>query len=196
MGIYINTKNIVQQNSNIAAAASGESQGTKEDSNKKTTESDLTICEENCGTVDIDLEDYPLPFFKGTKLNTYVIIGAEATSLEVVAATELLAGVSFSSRLGDYSPDTLDTDLNSIADKNAILIGNPCNNKFIAKLMPYSNDCLEDYKPGQAIIKLFRTGENTYALVVGGYSGQDTRRAAQYLGDYESNILEDNEMIV
>lgn len=169
---------------------------TELEDEKEETEEDVAVCEGDCDTVDITLDDYPSPFLKGNKLNTYVIVGAQATSLEVVAATELLAGVEFDSRAGDYAPDTLDTDLNSIAGKNAILIGNPCNNKFIAKLMPYVNDCLEDFNSGEAIIKLFKTGDNTYALVVGGYSGQDTRRAAQYMGNYKSKTLGRTEMKV
>jgi len=141
------------------------------------------------GSVDIDLSDYPSPFIKEGKLNAYVIVGAKATSLEVVAATELLEGIPFTERTGDYYPDALDTDFNSISGKNAILVGNPCNNRFVEALMPYTSDCLEDFNSGEAIIKLFKTGTSTYALVVGGYSGADTRRAAQYLGDYESKSL-------
>ena len=178
-----------------------EVEGIAEESQETTDEQiseimDVTTCENDCKTLDIDLSDYPTPFIKNGKLNAYIIVGAKATSLEVVANTELLAGIEFTSRIGDYAPDILDTDLNSIADKNAILIGNPCNNKFIAKLSPYDTDCLEEYEQGEAILKLFKTGTDTYALVVGGYSGQDTRRAAQFLGNHKNKNLKGNEMTV
>ena len=171
-------------------------QQTTEQQTQTQTETQQQTQTEDYGSVDIDLGDYPSPFFKGDKLNAYIIVGAKATSLEVVAATELLAGVDFTGRLGDYYPDALDTDMSSIKNKNAILIGNPCNNKFIKELMPYSSDCLEDYGSGEAIIKLFKTGSDSYALVVGGHSGADTRRAAQYLGAYESKSMSGTEIKV
>jgi len=178
---------------NVVTIQEGTSDEKTETKNEKTSDVDVG---EGTESDDLDLSDYPSPFIKSGKLNAYVIVGAKASSLEVVAATEILSGLEFEERVGSYYPDALDKDFDSIAGKNAILIGNPCNNRFIAALMPYETNCIEDFDSGKAIIKLYKTGDSTYALVVGGYSGQDTRRAAQYLGRYKSKDMKGTEMSV
>ncbi|MBW2977695.1 hypothetical protein KY331_02515 [Candidatus Woesearchaeota archaeon] len=188
--VYVEPDQTVQENKTTKVVVD-ESNGTTTDD--QPSEVDVGDGSESD---DLDLSEYPSPFIKDGKLNAYVIVGAKATSLEVVAATELLAGVEFTGRMGSYYPDALDTDFDSIANKNAILLGNPCNNRFIEALMPYSSDCLEDFSPGEAIIKLYKTGSDSYALVVGGYSGADTRKAAQYMGDYASKSLSGTEISV
>lgn len=148
--------------------------------------SEQDLCIEDCGS-EILLDDFPSPFIKDGDWNMFLVIGKKGTSSDVVAATSITEGLVFSEVTQGYSKYAkLDTELDSISGRNVILIGNPCTNIFIEQFMPYSGDCLEEFSQGDGLLKLFKTGSKTYALVVAGYDGDDLRRAAQILGNYRS----------
>ena len=143
-------------------------------------------CDEDCPTRRLTLASYPYPFVHGDDLEADIVVGDEGTQKEISAATAIALG------LGETTYATLASDISTIKNTNIILIGNPCTNVFVAELMPYSNDCKEDYEAGEGRLALFVTGESggkdTYALVVSGYSDDDTLRAAQILESYEKNM--------
>ncbi|MBW3014838.1 hypothetical protein KY330_00285 [Candidatus Woesearchaeota archaeon] len=67
--------------------------------------------------------------------------------------------------------------------QNLILVGGPCVNSKAAEVMGNPADCTEGFEEGKAMIKLF-DNNGKVALLVAGYSGLDTRAAAQYLANY------------
>ena len=79
----------------------------------------------------------------------------------------------------------LDTELpGSVKDGNYIVVGGPCVNTAAAELLGNPANCAEGFEPGKAIIKLF-DNNGKYALLVAGYSGQDTLAATEMLGRYD-----------
>ena len=137
----------------------------------------------DCG---IDLSDFP-DFFKGDSV--LIVIGAKAPSTDVIAGTDIIGSLTDSD-----ASSALDNELVDLDDVNAIVIGTPCDNKISAQLLPYSRDCLESIKQGQSMIKLFKTGKNSYAMLVFGYTPELTRSTASILA--KGSDLEETEMIL
>ena len=152
------------------------------------------ICEadedcENClfdCECDIGLENYP-DFFDGKKVD--IIVGYDAPSIDVVAGIDLTPSL-------DSARSMLDNEIESLEGRNAIVIGTPCDNKFSAELMPYTRDCLEGIQERTAVIALFKTSENSYAVLVAGNPSSMTREAAGWLRDYSKHDLERAEVII
>ena len=147
---------------------------------------EAATCIDDCGG-DFDLSDYPEPFISEGQLNTQIIIGEGSGSKGVVAATAVLAGLDFVGQKPGYTQEgLLDTDISSIQGKNVILIGNPCMNQFVAELYKTGDqDCLSGIAKGEKIIRLFRTGAATYALVISGYDEDDVRAAGVYVQNWD-----------
>jgi len=145
-------------------------------------------CADDCPTKVIALSSYPYPFVHGDELEAALVVGDGGTAKDVSAATAIATGLGISGAI----QGTMESDITTIKDTNVILIGNPCTNGFIAQLMPYESDCLEDYEEGEGRLSMFVTGKSgileTYALVVSGYSGEDIMRAGDILNEYEKNM--------
>lgn len=88
--------------------------------------------------------------------------GGSLASVEVVDATRL------------------DSEIASVSSNNLVVVGGPCVNTVAAELLGNPSDCAEGFRPGVARVKLFENGDNM-AMLVAGYSGQDTRLAGQVL---------------
>ncbi|MCK4588913.1 MAG: hypothetical protein KAT77_00595 [Nanoarchaeota archaeon] len=78
---------------------------------------------------------------------------------------------------------------------NLILVGGPCANSLTATIEGSGEDCAAGYVPGKGKIKFYDNGDNV-ALVVAGYSGDDTRRAAKVLAQYDQYALSGSEVEV
>jgi len=96
-----------------------------------------------------------------------------------------------------YAANTiLDTslDVDSLADKNLIVVGGPCVNWVAAHFYGNPENCAEGFLQGRGQIQLFRNGKGI-VMVVAGYSADDTRTAANILShyqDYYSNFIGTN----
>ncbi len=77
----------------------------------------------------------------------------------------------------------LDTEVSGIWDDNMIVVGGPCVNTVAAGLLGNPADCTEGFTPGSAKVKLFE-GPETVAMLVAGYSADDTRRAGDVVFNY------------
>lgn len=75
--------------------------------------------------------------------------------------------------------------LSSVGAQNLIVVGGPCANAVAASVMGNPENCADGFTPGKAMIKLFDTGADTVALLVAGYSGEDTTAAAQVVARFE-----------
>ncbi len=86
----------------------------------------------------------------------------------------------------------LDTDVLP-AGTNVIVVGGPCVNAKAAELMGNPAECAAGFTPGKAVIKLF---SDKNALLVAGYSAQDTMGACYVLAEYADYKLSGTEVEV
>ncbi|MBI4449184.1 hypothetical protein HY641_04115 [Candidatus Woesearchaeota archaeon] len=138
----------------------------------------------------ITLASYPFPFVSYPNFNANIVVGSNASAELVVAGIDIVRPLVFKQAGEGYSTNALlDTQVSSIENKNVILIGNACHNKFSRQLLlPLSNgECLDGQKQGEGLIRLYKTGDNTYAILVAGYAGSDVRIAAKVLGDFNAS---------
>ncbi len=91
----------------------------------------------------------------------------------------------------------LDSEITDIGAQNLIVIGGPCVNSVASQLMGSPATCSEGFEQGKAIIKLFQNGDKV-AMLVAGYSGDDTRRATTVLAKYDqyASQLKGTEVVV
>jgi hypothetical protein len=87
----------------------------------------------------------------------------------------------------------LDSEAPALGSTNMIVVGGPCVNTVAAELMGNPVDCAEGFTPGKAVIKLF---ESRKALLVAGYSAQDTLGATYVLADSDDYDLSGDEVEV
>lgn len=87
----------------------------------------------------------------------------------------------------------LDTDAPALGSTNMIVVGGPCVNTVAAELLGNPTDCTEGFMPGKATIKLFSSKN---ALLVAGYSAQDTLGASYVLADAKDYKLSGSEVEV
>jgi hypothetical protein len=103
---------------------------------------------------------------------------------------------------GTYSINTIGVGLGML-DRNAegllgsstplIVVGGPCANTVAMELMGNPVDCAEGFEQGKAKIKLYTTQN---AILVAGYSAQDTLGASYVLANYDDYTLTGNEVEV
>jgi len=83
----------------------------------------------------------------------------------------------------DVASAVLDSEVPDWTAQNVIVVGGPCVNTVAAELMGSPADCAADFEEGKAKIKLFE--DENVALLVAGYSADDTRRACTVLKNYK-----------
>ncbi|MBU4493491.1 MAG: hypothetical protein KKA61_03920, partial [Nanoarchaeota archaeon] len=82
----------------------------------------------------------------------------------------------------DVASAVLDSEVADWTAQNVIVVGGPCVNTVAAELMGNPADCTTGFEEGKAKIKLFE--DENVALLVAGYSADDTRRACTVLKNY------------
>ena len=119
-----------------------------------------------------------------------------------------LAGSSTSTSGGELArvaiPVTatkLPEEVTDVAAQNVISVGGPCANSVTSAAM-YSKqgkavpaDCTEGFTPGEAVVALYDVGDKV-AMVVAGYSGDDTRRAGKVLAQTSKYSLSGKQVTV
>ncbi|MBW3012554.1 hypothetical protein KY311_05180, partial [Candidatus Woesearchaeota archaeon] len=95
----------------------------------------------------------------------------------------------------DVGATKFDTEVDSVAGQNAIVVGGPCVNSAAADLMGNPADCTAGLEVGKAMVKLFESGDNV-ALLVAGFTGEDTRAASKVVANYEDYDLSGMEVEV
>lgn len=75
----------------------------------------------------------------------------------------------------------LDSEVASMTAQNLIVVGGPCVNTVAAELLGNPADCTEGFRAGVARVKLFEHANGNVAMLVAGFSGQDTRNAGGFL---------------
>jgi len=111
---------------------------------------------------------YPLYFMEGDKfrMNFVTVIGDEAPSSYVVATSNLIARTPGNKPTG-FSQ--LDSDIADVTRYNAIVVGNPCNNRVLAKLFGNPFPCDSAPIPdGKGMLRLVEAANGNVALLVVG----------------------------
>ena len=145
----------------------------------------------------LSFANYPEPFIKDGIFQAHLIVGSSGENQPelIIASISLMNGLSYNKTLETYSTAAkLDREMASITARNVILIGSPCQNSFVKELMPYTKACDEAIPASGALIRLFKTGPDTYAIAVMGKTGQDVRRAGRYLEAYKQKALSGYEL--
>src|SRR3989344_4687555 len=116
------------------------------------------------------------------QVNVVVKPGTGAT-----ASATTSGGIAISSYATAPSA-VLDSEVTTPADHNLVLVGGPAVNKlsaeFLGKTFPAYGEA-SGLKEGEAVLELKDNGGNV-ALIVAGWEGEDTRRAARVLQNYRA----------
>ncbi|MBI4440114.1 hypothetical protein HY638_04035 [Candidatus Woesearchaeota archaeon] len=135
---------------------------------------------------DVDLSSFPELFLGElggkTVANTIIVVGRKAPAKDVISAT-IIAGTlnELVEKEDNRAMTVLDDEVSSVLDRNAIVIGNPCDNPKAKELMKIS-DCNADLENKKAMIKLYENNGFVQMLIVG-YDADGTYKAAQKLVD-------------
>jgi len=141
----------------------------------------------------VDLSEYPKPFVNDHYTEGLAMVIGEnyigGENSHAIPATEIVMGLR--PIKGNYIT-RLDTEmLDKYQDYDLILIGNPCQNIIVKKVLGHSN-CGMGLEEGEAIIK--EVDNNGYhALIVAGSSFESLREAGFILGHYKEHDLKGNE---
>ncbi|MBD3164184.1 hypothetical protein GF323_03225 [Candidatus Woesearchaeota archaeon] len=138
-----------------------------------------------------DLADFPENFMKGNRFNGYIVVGKGAGSMDVISQSTI--AMKMSSYAGKMQPNINKLDSEASLQNNLILIGNPCVNDLTSELLGNPSPCNKDFPSGKAYIRYYED-EGVRYIVVAGYSNTATRKAAEYLSNFETNALEGDEV--
>ena len=117
-----------------------------------------------------DPDELTLGYPEKQKLpQVYFTSGATTTTSTAAGDLTTVEGVVGASKLASEVTDT--------KAQNLILVGGPCVNTIAAELLGNPTDCAEGFRPGVARVKLFEHANGNVAMLVAGYSGEDTRLA-------------------
>jgi len=136
-----------------------------------------------------DLSDYPDMFIESGEFRGYFIVGDHADPLDVIstmdiAVTMQAAGQELGGKQISVTASRLASEVKVLDHNDAIVVGTPCDNEWIARLKNVEN-CEDAYnlKMGDAVIEYMRTNGNNYVIVTG-YTSRDVRRASKVLAGY------------
>lgn len=138
----------------------------------------------------VDLDAYPIPFISGGSFTAQIIVGAAAPSTDVLAASDIavslqqLSNTKISAQLDDEFDER----------KNGILIGLPCHNTALAKVLG-TKECDIGLANGTGYLKLVEKDGQTF-LIVTGKTPADTRKAARLLAQPNAHGLSGTEVTV
>jgi len=127
-----------------------------------------------------------------TSSQSYVTL--ETPISEATADVYIASGVTSTSASGgevgglvqvEVGSAVLDSEVIDWTATNIIVVGGPCVNTVAAELMGVTDPakCAVDFEEGKAKIKLFE--DENVALLVAGYSADDTRRACTVMKNYK-----------
>jgi len=111
-----------------------------------------------------------------TQREALVYVTSGATSTTSSAAAGDLVAVTI------VDATKLDSEVNDVTAQNLIVVGGPCANTAAAALLGTSADnCAEGFKPGTSRVVFKEHANGNVAMLVAGYSGEDTRLAGRVI---------------
>jgi hypothetical protein len=137
--------------------------------------------------------DYMKVYYSGTETDYNVFLnGPDAVVVTSGASSDGTAYNVNEFVVGQIA--VYDSDAMSLLGKKPlIVVGGPCVNTVAMDLMGNPEVCWEGFTEGKAIIKSFSAEQ---AILVAGYSGEDTTGAARVLADYKKYDLTGDEVEV
>ncbi len=133
-------------------------------------------CPEDCTKLeDTTLNDYP-DFLD----DPILVVGDDAPATDVITATVISTYLV----ANDITPTTkLASEITSFTADDLILIGSPCENYAIARLLHYTSEiCTVVESMNNAVIKLLVNPTNEI-IIITGYDNSDTKDASKMLTD-------------
>ena len=123
---------------------------------------------------DLDLTNIPEKFSD----DLAIVVGSESeVGANSLAAIDMAFYIQFNTGQSGAVTYLLDNEINNPSNFNLILIGNSCDNPLIPRIEGTS--CSDWELPsGRALVKIVSNGDKL-ALIVGGITSLDTRRAAR-----------------
>ncbi len=135
--------------------------------------------EEACAT---DLSQYPCTFVEESNFDGVIVVGENSHAIDVLAMVDLAMGLdNYYGVDGLIDVARLDSEIADINAQNIISVGSSCVNAITAQLYGNPEDCTYGARPGQARIVLLKPEKQ--ALIVEGYSAEDSRLAARVLNN-------------
>jgi len=116
------------------------------------------------------IADYPSIFFSNNNFNGYLIKG-DLTSPQEIIASDMVVNLATGMQSSFYSPYSVITNIRlasqvSILDRPAIIVGTPCNNEWVRKILNvYNCNVIPGY---QGHIILTRYNNQLVLLITGG----------------------------
>jgi len=84
----------------------------------------------------------------------------------------------------------MDSEVADVTAQNLIVVGGPCVNTVAAELLGNPANCADGFTPGVARVKWF-DNSGAYAMLVAGYSGEDTRLAGRVISHRADELTGD-----
>ncbi|MFC1768537.1 hypothetical protein ACFLZX_02120 [Nanoarchaeota archaeon] len=140
--------------------------------------------------LEVDLLNFPEIFLgdlRGkTVSNVIIVVGRKAPGRDVISGTLIASAINGLVEDKDYRVITvMDDEVSSVLDRNAIIIGNPCDNSRAQELTNIL-DCHGDMEDGKAMIRLYQNNGFIQMHVLG-YDEEGTYAAAVKLSDVGNN---------
>lgn len=127
------------------------------------------------------LSDYPYFFVNQGKFEAIYVVGEEAPALDVVSATIISTALArYPNVTTEVGTSRIDSEIPNIVYRNAIVIGNPCDNKAAAILEGNKTPCYSNLSGGIGYIKLFEQNGKVQMLITG-LTEKDRNAAAKFL---------------
>lgn len=127
------------------------------------------------------ISDYPYIFVKNGQFDAIYVIGDEAPSLDVVAATELSTNLAkYPNVTTKVGTSRVDSEIADIRDYNAIIIGSPCELRSASFLQGDPNPCYKNLAASTGHIRLYEHN-GKYQLLISGITEKDRSEAVKYL---------------
>jgi hypothetical protein len=83
----------------------------------------------------------------------------------------------------------LASEVSNVKAQNSIIVGGPCANSAAAEALGNPADCAAGFEEGKGLIQLVEFTTGKVAVIVAGYSADDTRNAATVLANYKDYAL-------
>ncbi len=127
-----------------------------------------------------DPQEVYIQYPQNQRVPLVYITGKGTTFTQTAAAT----GGAVTVQRIDVGATKLASEVPNIKAVNSILVGGPCANAKAAEVMGNPADCTAGFEPGVGLIQVWDVDGNV-AMLVAGYSAEDTRNAAAVVSNYQ-----------
>ncbi len=134
-----------------------------------------------------DLSNVYKKFVDGNSFSGFLVVGSNSPASDNLALVDI--GIAFSDVVEVVDVSKLDREVPDIQNHDAIVIGRPCENKAVSKLLGNVHDCHSGLLEGQGLIKLYQHEDKVQVLITG-YDTEETRKAAKLFSAYVKEMLD------